>query len=288
MLNSSTSMTNKLTQRISQARLDFTLPPGGRRLIATGDFKGRTNGTLVRWLEADEKTATRLLRWCNTPLFNMSRPYESLAEAERVMEHDEMARLAVVNFTYQLFLPNLKVDLFERAALWKHCMSVAAVASMISRSSGSGNPGLIFIAGAMHDIGICASQRLGPDSFQAVIAQVDDLSPTHTIERELHDWDHGQLGEAILRQWGLSEEIQSVARYHHEADNQLESPHAEAICCVAIANFLCSRSGRASIRNNKLDPPSDAVFQRINIDPDLLTVLGQQLCASLNSASELN
>ena len=54
-------MTNKLTQRISQARLDFTLPPGGRRLIATGDFKGRTNDTLVRWLEADEETATRLL-----------------------------------------------------------------------------------------------------------------------------------------------------------------------------------------------------------------------------------
>jgi putative nucleotidyltransferase with HDIG domain len=288
VLNTSPSTANSLNQRIEQARIDFTLPPGARRLIAAGDFKGRTNETLVRWLETDEEVATRLLKWCNTPLFNMSRPYETLAEAERIMEHDELARLAVVTFTRQLFLPNIKVDLFERAALWNHSMSVAAVASMIARSSGSGDPGLIFIAGAMHDIGICVSQRLAPDSFDEVIAQVDDLSPTHAVEREILGWDHGQLGEAILKQWGLSEEIQAVARYHHEADNQLDSPHAEAICCVAIANYLCSRSGRASIRSNNLDPPSNAVFQRLKIDAGLLTILGQQLYAALNSASELN
>ena len=287
MLNTSPSMANTLSQRIEQARINFTLPPGARRLIAAGDFKGRTNDTLVRWLEADEDLSARLLKWCNSPLFNMSRPYRTLAEAEKVMEHDELARLAVVTFTRQLFLPNLKVDLFERSTLWSHSMSVAAVASMISRSSGSGDPGLIFIAGAMHDIGICASQRLGPDCFRAVIAQVDDFSPTHAVERELLGWDHCQLGEAILKQWGLSEDIQAVARYHHDADEQLDSPHAEAICCVAIANYLCSRSGRASVTSNNLDPPSNAVFQRLNIDGGLLTILGQQLYAALNSASEL-
>lgn len=204
------------------------------------------------------------------------------------MDHDELARLAVVTFTRQLFLPNIKIDLFERAALWTHSMSVAAVASMISRSSGSGYPGLIFIAGAMHDIGICASQRLGPDNFREVISQAGDLSPAHAVERELLGWDHSQLGEAILKQWGLSEEIQAVARHHHDADQHLDSPHAEAICCVAIANYLCSRSGRASIGSNNLDPPSNAVFQRLNIDAGLLTILGQQLYAALNSASELN
>ena len=140
------------------------------------------------------------------------------------MEHDELARLAVVTFTRQLFLTNVKIDLFERAKHWPHSMPVAAVASMISRSSESVDPGLIHIAGAMHDIGICASQRLGPDCFREVIVQADHLSPTHTVEREVLVWDHGPLGVAILRQWGLFEEIQAVARYHHKADQQLENP----------------------------------------------------------------
>ena len=63
-----------------------------------------------------------------------------------------------------------------------------------------------------------------PDCFREVIVQADHLSSTHTVEREVLVWDHGQLGVAILRQWGLFEEIQAVARYHHEADQQLENP----------------------------------------------------------------
>ena len=63
MLNTSPSMANTLSQRIEQARINFTLPPGARRLIAAGDFKGRTNDTLVRWLEADEDLSARLLKW---------------------------------------------------------------------------------------------------------------------------------------------------------------------------------------------------------------------------------
>ena len=46
---------NSLSQRTEQARIDFTLPSVARRIIAAGDFKGRTNETLVRWLEAEKK-----------------------------------------------------------------------------------------------------------------------------------------------------------------------------------------------------------------------------------------
>jgi len=102
-----------------------------------------------------------------------------------------------VPFTRQLFQPNTKVDLFERAARGNHSMSVAAVASMTSRSSG--DRGLIFIAVAMHNIGICATQRLAPISFQKATAQADELSPTHAVERELLGWDHGEPGETILK-----------------------------------------------------------------------------------------
>jgi hypothetical protein len=62
VLNTSTSTADHLSQRIEQAKVDFTLPPGAGRLIAAGDFKGRTNDTLVRWLETDEEVAAHLLK----------------------------------------------------------------------------------------------------------------------------------------------------------------------------------------------------------------------------------
>lgn len=125
---SSTPNGNSLRQRTEQARIDFTLPSVAGQIIAAGDFNGRTNETLVRCLEAEKKMATRLLKWCNTPLFKISRPYQTLAEAERSMEHDELARLAVVTFTRELFLTNVKIDLFERATHWPHSMPVGPIA----------------------------------------------------------------------------------------------------------------------------------------------------------------
>jgi hypothetical protein len=59
---------SRLGLRIEQARWQFGLPDGARRLIASGDFDGRANETLVRWLASDGELSRRLLRWCNTPL----------------------------------------------------------------------------------------------------------------------------------------------------------------------------------------------------------------------------
>ena len=133
-------MANTLSQRIEQARNQLHAAAGctatdcsrrlqGKNQRHTGSLAGSRRGSVSSTAQVVQLSALQY-----------SRPYRTLAEAEKVMEHDELARLAVVTFTRQLFLPNLKVDLFERSTLWSHSMSVAAVASMISRSSGSGDP----------------------------------------------------------------------------------------------------------------------------------------------------
>ena len=287
MPNPTLTNVNRLNRRVEQARWEFTLPDGARRLIAAGDFEGRVNETLVRWLDGSPAAADRLVRWCNTPMFNMGRPFDSLFEAASIMDHLELARLAVVAFVRELFLPDLEIDRYRRDRLWSHCAAVGSVASMIARSSGHGDPGVAFVAGVLHDIGICASERLGPDYFAKSLAQVDELSPLHAVELELHGWDHAELGAEILQQWGIPEEISAAARYHHQAEQLMDSPHAELIACVAIADYLCSRSGWSSLDCHNVAPPSNVVFARLGIDASLLTVLGQQLYASLNHAGSL-
>ena len=284
MLSSTAKNLNDFDHRVEQARREFTLPSGARRLIAAGDFQGRTNETLVRWLDSAPETADRLIRWCNTPLFNTGRPFESLAQAARVMGPLELTRLAVVAFVRELFLPDLQTDFYHRETLWGHSVAVGAVASMIARSSGRGDPGIAFVAGALHDIGICASERLNPDDFIRVATQVDDLSPLQRVEHDLLGWDHAELGSEILQQWGMPKQIQMVARHHHQPDQQMKNPHAETLACVVVANYLCSRSGWPSLNYSNSAAPSHTVFRRLGIDAKLLTVLSQQLNASIRIA----
>jgi len=283
----SSSTSSRLGLRTEQAKWEFGLPEGARRLIASGDFDGRANETLVRWLASDRELAQRLLRWCNTPLYNLSTPYETLDHAARVMEGRELARLAVLAFVRGLFLPNLQVDIYQRETLWNHSIAVGAVASMISRTCGSEDPSLVFVAGTLHDIGMCASERLDPDTFAEIVSEVDELSPFHEIEQDQLGWDHTELGAAILEQWGMPEEVQVAARLHHTPDLAMSGPYALTVSCIAVANYLCSRSGWAAVGTPNLAPPSQQVFEFLGIDAGLLTVLWQQLYPALDAVVHL-
>lgn len=286
-MSSSPATSSRLGLRIEQARWDLALPDGARRLIASGDFDGRTNETLVRWLASDRELARRLLRWCNTPLYNLSEPYHSLDDAAKVMDGSDLARLAVLAFVRGMFRPNVQIDVYQREALWNHSIAVGAVAAMISRTCGCGDPSLVFVAGTLHDIGLYASERLDPETFATVVSQIDALSPIHEVERDVQGWDHTQLGEAMLKQWGLPEEVQQAARYHHSPHRAIGGPHGQSVACVAIANFLCSRAGWASAGNFPLPLPDNRVFAHLGIDSGLLTVLWQQLYPALDSVAGL-
>lgn len=279
--------TSRLGLRTEQARWEFALPDGARRLVASGDFDGRTNETLVRWLASDRQLARRLLKWCNTPLYNLAKPYQSLDEASQVMDGCDLARLAVLAFVRGLFLPNLQIDVYQRESLWSHSIAVGAVAAMISRTCGSSDPSLVFVAGTLHDIGMCASERLDPETFAEVMGQVDALSPVHEVERDLQGWDHTELGQAVLKQWGLPEEVQMVARYHHQPERVIDGPYAATVACVAIANYLCSRAGWTSVQGQVLAAPNNRVFSRLGIEAGLLRLLWQQFYPALESVAEL-
>ena len=118
MSSARTHAPGRLALRVEQARWEFGLPDGARRLIASGDFDGRTNDSLVRWLASDPQLTERLLRWCNTPLYNLSRPYASLQEASVVMDGRDLARLAVLAFVRGLFMPDSAIEIYSsRVAL---------------------------------------------------------------------------------------------------------------------------------------------------------------------------
>lgn len=286
-MSTSAPYASSLGLRVDQAKWEFGLPDGARRLIATGDFDGRENETLVNWLASDELLSGRLLRWCNTPMYNLAAPYQSLEEVAQVMDRCELTRLAVLAFARGLFPEGALIDGIQRDRLWGHSIAVGSVAAMISRTCGCADQSLVFVAGTLHDIGLCAHQRLASDTHARIVNEVDELSPTHEVEQELLGWDHCQLGAAILGQWGMSESIQAAARHHHGAELAVADEHVETIGCVAVANYLCSRAGWSSYGFHNLPAPGNVILNRLGINSGMLAVIWQQVGGALESSSHL-
>jgi len=210
-MSASAKYTSSIGLRTDQAKWEFALPGGARRLIASGDFDGRDNDTLiVKWLASDRALRERLLRWCN-----VSEPCQTLEEAARVIDRSELTRLAVLAFARGLFQPGQMVDGIRRDRLWGHSIAVGTVASMISRTCGHGDPSLVFVAGSLHDIGLCANQRLTPDSYREISNEVDELSPTHEIEQVLQRLGINSGMLAVIW-WQMGDSLESASRLYWE------------------------------------------------------------------------
>ena len=249
----------------------WTLPDRIRELVSSG----AGSGALAACLAADRKLASVLRRWRDSPLVRGGT--------------DEMTRLAFLAHVRRLFLPDRRVDRYHRETLWRHSVATAAVARMIATTCGGPAPGVAFLAAAVHDVGLLASERIHGASFGNLVANVDELSAMHEIERESLGWDHAQLGGEIVRHWGLPEPIVVATRYHHAPEIAVERdlPGAEVTACVALANHLCSRTGWSSMGIHNLPAPSGPVLQMLGIDAEKLTTIWSQLPPTLRDATTL-
>ncbi len=283
-----TSRTPQLSQRAEQARWEYALSEPARRMIAEGALDGKTSRSMCRWLAADRELASRVLRWCNTPLFNLSTPFSNLAEAIQTLGSADIARLTFLAEVRRRYLQCKPADGFDPRRLWSHSVGVGAVSAMIARTCGVDDPGSVMLVGTLHDIGVAVTATLNPWETAEVFAEVDRLSTIQEVEFDRNGWSHAPLGAAVLKHWELPDAAQSVAlRHHDDLSGQSLDTLDPVLCCVVISNYLCCRIGRAIAKECTLPTPADIVFQRLDISSDMLMLIWHQLHETLGNADPL-
>src|SRR6056297_375822 len=272
----------RLSQRAEQAKWEYALGEPARRAITEGGLRGDSKETLFRWLGGDRDLARQVLQWCNTPMFNLTRPFGDLREAVDILETSELARLALMAELRRRYLDCRPSGEFDPRRLWRHSIAVGTVSAMIARTCGVSDSGEAFLAGTMHDIGIGVTAALHPSDLTEIYHEVDQLSSFHEVEQDRNGWDHAALGQEVLAQWMMPEVVQQAAGLHHvkmtDADDGRFSP---TVCCVVIANYLCCRTGWGVAEKPCLQTPSDMVFKRLEIGSEMLMVIWHQLHETL-------
>lgn len=269
------------------AALRTLVDRGGLEPLAGDDAAAASAlGSLLR---ADRDLAAEVPQWCRGwPGANGVTPAD-VGEAVRRHGLTAVAQMACLASIRRYFRPDLRIDRYGRAQLWRHGVAVAAVSASVARVCGVGPGGSIFFAAALHDIGLLAAERLHGGGFAASVGDVDELSPMHEVERERWGWDHAMLGSQLLRRWGFPPLAVAAAEYHHDAGRAIAAGVAgdRAIACISLANHLCSRTGWSSMGVHNVVAPSGPVLERIGVDAGRLTRIWRALPQVLSEASTL-
>lgn len=263
-----------------------SLPDVAARIIQAVNNPETSVSDLRTVVESDASLVARLLRTVNSAAYGLRSRVDSIHRAISLLGFSTIKNLAVTASVSQLFRDKTPIGPYSRPALWKHLVSVAVAARMISARCRISQFDEAYMCGLLHDIGIVLIDQHQHPSFVQIIGSLTPDAETTTKEIEVLGFDHTQVGAAVGEKWGFPACVVDAIRFHHDSSRAGDS-HRQIVRAVEVANFLCTRKGVGSTGVQNLRIPKPETFSSLSIGREGLKVLIEDLDQELEKAREL-
>jgi putative nucleotidyltransferase with HDIG domain len=182
------------------------------RLIDAPNYSAQTLGDLIT---QDTDLSARLLRLVNSAFFSQQAPVETISRAITVIGTGELRNLVMATSATRVFT-GIPGDLVDMAEYWRYSMATGVIAGELAKQCNVLHTERLFVMGVLHDIGrLVIYLELPEISRDILLVTGGDDRILPEVEHEMLGFNHMEVGEALLRKWGLPESILTVVAYHH-------------------------------------------------------------------------
>ncbi len=191
---------------------------------------------VVDLISQDKSLAAQCLHMANSPLYGRCTEVGSVRDAVVALGMHRMRDIAVSCSVLKLFPGDQ--NQIDPIVFWEHSMGCALVCRHFAQKIGFPDPGKVYLAGLLHDLGILVNLWILPKEFGAAIEIArNEGIPLHEAELRTLGLTHCESGQLIAERWGLTADLVAVVRYHHEPQN---APEFKALLAlVSLSDLLC-------------------------------------------------
>lgn len=277
----------RLFEQVFDRILDVSsLPTVATQIIHVAGDSDSTADDLLHVVQGDAAITVRVLRTVNSAYYGLGRSVTNLKSAITLLGFKEVRNLALTVYVANLFKIDNGFGIYSREQLWNHLTGVASAARLIARACGRVAPEEAYLAGLLHDLGIILIDQHLHRLFCQVVVTVSEEISTCRAEQNILDFDHAELGAHAAAKWAFPESIASAIRFHHTPE-RCEGESRSLVQVVALANYLCSRTGLTSIGVHNVSLPDETCFSELGISKDRLSTIWEELEPTLEGAAVL-
>ncbi len=263
-----------------------SLPVIGQKILRLTESESSSLDELREVIQTDPILVSKILRRLNSSYFGLSHKVKEIGQAVNLLGFREIRNLALTVFLSKVFDHKSTYKTYNRENLWSHCVGVGAAARLVSRVCGRAAAEEAYLAGLLHDIGFILLDQSLHRHFRVVLDQLNPQEPTYRTENRILSFDHATLGGFVARKWNFPDSINDAITYHHHA-GEYRGEHRDLVHVVAVANYLCSRSGWMSLGIHNVEAPPDSVFQSLGLDEVTVSIIWDELEGTLQKSSSL-
>ncbi len=179
-----------------------------------------TNQEIAHAIKSDPALSSRIIKVANARVAYQTRPVVSVVDAVAVLGLSSVRQLVL---GLSLMESNRKgtCQQFDYQGFWGHSLLTAITAQNLVLHSGIGSAEEVFILGLLGQVGALAMATAYPQDYGRIlgVAATQADSELANLERAEFGFDHNQLTQSMVADWGMPRVFQEVA-LHHENPEQ--------------------------------------------------------------------
>ncbi len=231
---------------------------------------------------SDPSLSAKLLRLVNSAYFAIPGGVSDVARAIPFVGFNTIYQLVVsVSVLDTLKTPS---GAFDPRPLWVHSIAVASTARVLAEDLRQADPGAMFTAGLLHDMGKIALAKVAPVAFLTAVREQAEHGVSSTVAEERAGLPcHDKVGASLARRWRLPVSLCVPIEAHHSvldpaSRSRLGAAARTGAEIIAVSNQIAREA--VSSAGGLGDPP-DVDDPRVR---ELLQTLGlgEQAIASLH------
>lgn len=175
-------------------------------------------------ISTDPALSTRILSLANSSLYSLGQDITSIDRATMVLG-TKTVQLMALSFTLVEQMPNRGSSrTFDYAGYWKRSLTAAVAGRELGRILGFTLADEAFLCGLLSRIGQLVMAECMSDEYDLVIAESAGF-PTREDEQVRLGFNHGDIGAALMKHWGLPEPLYLSVAFAHAPEDLPQSDY---------------------------------------------------------------
>ena len=194
-----------------------TLPAVASRILALFGEDGYSTAELVRILEGDPATVSRLLRLANSAYYGFERQVSSVERAVLMVGEVTVQAISLAATLLEAWkgrtLPRQAEDIWVHGYLCG--LGCRYLAERLPATAWRSRGDALFLTGLLHDLGKLLYLAHAPQGYVEDLEAAASREDLLARERERFGRNHAELGGDALEEWRFPPRMAAAVRFHH-------------------------------------------------------------------------
>jgi putative nucleotidyltransferase with HDIG domain len=252
-----------------------SLPEIFNRINQIIDHPNSSSEEISKVVMEDPGLTARLLRLVNSSLFSFPGEIDTISRAIALVGTRQLRDLALATCVIEMF-EDVSSDFVNMQTYWRHCLATATCARLLATHCEEENIERCFVAGLLHDIGSVVIYLRGGKKLKRLINRCNnDHQLLTTAERATFGFDHTDVGQELMKLWGLPDVLQEAVGSHHMPSRA--NRYVRVANIVHVSEFLVEARKMGTNGEHHVCPVSEGAWLELGLSTDYLPLIYQDL-----------